>query len=108
MSADSVYSVLDRADDFAYEEDVARNPYSIRHWWVYIQAKRESPAKVGGARAWAVNPPPHPHPPSRTAGGTVGLPPPAHPAAPSAPAPLRVMPPGVRRRRSACSCTSAR
>lgn len=41
-----LYDVLDRADDFIYEEDIARNPYSIRHWWTYVQAKRESPAKV--------------------------------------------------------------
>ncbi len=43
-----LYDVLDRADDFIYEEDIARNPYSIRHWWTYVQAKRESPAKVCG------------------------------------------------------------
>jgi hypothetical protein len=38
--------VLDRADDIVFEEDVARNPYSIRHWWTYVQAKRDSSAKV--------------------------------------------------------------
>ena len=41
-----VAEFLDRAEDYTYEEDVARNPYSIRHWWTYVQAKRESPAKV--------------------------------------------------------------
>ena len=49
----SVHDVLDRADDYTYEEDVARNPYSIRHWWTYIQAQRESPAKVRDGCAYA-------------------------------------------------------
>ncbi len=37
-----------RADDFVYEEELARNPYSIRNWWGYIQSKQQAPAKVRG------------------------------------------------------------
>ena len=46
---EAIAEALDRADDFTHEEEVARNPYSIRNWWNYIEAKRESPSRV---RAW--------------------------------------------------------
>jgi pre-mRNA-splicing factor SYF1 len=32
--------------DLSYEEDLSRNPYSLKLWWRYIQSKREAPAKV--------------------------------------------------------------
>jgi hypothetical protein len=33
-------------DDFTFEEEVSRNPYSIRNWWGYINSKRDAPPQV--------------------------------------------------------------
>ena len=36
-------------DDVTYEEDVLRNPYSLKHWWWYLEFKSKAPKKVGSA-----------------------------------------------------------
>lgn len=32
-------------EDLLYEEELLRNPYSLKMWWRYIQAKVDAPAK---------------------------------------------------------------
>ena len=27
-------------EDFEFEENIIRNPFSLRNWWIYIEAKR--------------------------------------------------------------------
>jgi hypothetical protein len=31
--------------DFAYEEEIVRNPYSLTTWWKYLESKAEAPAR---------------------------------------------------------------
>jgi len=37
---------LHRQEDEVYEEPIARNRFVLKHWWTYIEAKREAPTKV--------------------------------------------------------------
>ena len=32
-------------DDLLYEEELLRNPYSLKMWWRYLEARRDSPAR---------------------------------------------------------------
>jgi len=43
MAASS--STLD-FDDVSYEEDVLRNPFSLKHWWWYLEFKTKAPQKT--------------------------------------------------------------
>lgn len=31
-------------DDLLYEEELLRNPYSLKMWWRYLEARRDAPA----------------------------------------------------------------
>eukprot|EP00954_Amorphochlora_amoebiformis_P002212 172875-Amorphochlora_amoeboformis.AAC.2 len=33
-------------DDVSYEEDILRNPFSLKHWWWYLEFKSKAPKKV--------------------------------------------------------------
>eukprot|EP00742_Colponemidia_sp_Colp-10_P004229 GILJ01004512.1.p1 GENE.GILJ01004512.1~~GILJ01004512.1.p1 ORF type:complete len:874 (-),score=189.95 GILJ01004512.1:763-3384(-) len=35
-----------RETDVAYEEEIRRNPFSLKLWWRYLDAKRKSPPKI--------------------------------------------------------------
>ena len=32
-------------DDLLYEEELLRNPYSLKMWWRYLEARRDAPAQ---------------------------------------------------------------
>ena len=32
-------------DDLLYEEELLRNPYSLKMWWRYLEARRDAPAR---------------------------------------------------------------
>lgn len=32
-------------EDLLYEEELLRNPYNLKMWWRYIQARTDAPAK---------------------------------------------------------------
>ncbi|GBG68652.1 hypothetical protein CBR_g3193 [Chara braunii] len=37
--------LLPSEEDLLYEEEILRNPYTLKLWWRYIQARRDSPPK---------------------------------------------------------------
>ncbi len=43
-------SALVGSDDISYEENVLRNPFSLKHWWWYLEFKTKAPARVGAPR----------------------------------------------------------
>lgn len=32
-------------EDLLYEEELLRNPYSLKMWWRYLEARRDAPAR---------------------------------------------------------------
>lgn len=34
------------SDDFHYEEELSRHPYSVKTWWEYLDSKRDARSKV--------------------------------------------------------------
>jgi hypothetical protein len=36
-----------KAEDVPHEEEVLRNPFSLRSWWRYLTFKKDSPPSVG-------------------------------------------------------------
>lgn len=46
MDWQDVKEIAFQATDVAFEDELARNPYSIRVWWSYIQSKQGAPAAV--------------------------------------------------------------
>lgn len=42
---------VEKDDDLAFEEDIARNRYSVKKWWRYIQAKKHASRTVRRARS---------------------------------------------------------
>lgn len=41
---------LQSEEDLAFEDELARNPYSVKTWMEYIESKKSSRPKVGGER----------------------------------------------------------
>eukprot|EP00466_Bigelowiella_natans_P008015 jgi/Bigna1/38562/e_gw1.26.7.1 len=39
-------SILLASEDISYEEDVLRNPHSLKHWWWYLEFKARAPTKI--------------------------------------------------------------
>lgn len=37
------YLFLQNEEDLQYEEEILRNPYSVKHWLRYIDHKKEGP-----------------------------------------------------------------
>lgn len=37
--------LLPSDDDLLYEEELLRNPYALRMWWRYLEARRDAPAR---------------------------------------------------------------
>ncbi len=42
---DALKDLLPEDQDLLYEEELLRNPYSLRMWWRYLEARKEAPAK---------------------------------------------------------------
>lgn len=38
----NVEGIVENVDDFAFEEDLARDRYSVKKWWQYIQTKKNA------------------------------------------------------------------
>lgn len=38
--------VLQEESDIPFEEDILRNPYSVKAWWRYLEHKRTAPRAV--------------------------------------------------------------
>ncbi len=45
QSNDIYDDLLPRDEDLLYEEELLRNPYSLRMWWRYLEARKDAPAK---------------------------------------------------------------
>lgn len=46
VQTESVYEeLMPDEDDLLYEEELLRNPYSVKMWWRYLQARRGSAPK---------------------------------------------------------------
>lgn len=41
----SLDDLLPDADDLLYEDELLRNPFSLKMWWRYIQARSDGAAK---------------------------------------------------------------
>jgi len=37
--------LLPSDEDLLYEEELLRNPYALRMWWRYLEARRDAPAR---------------------------------------------------------------
>ncbi|CAG2107967.1 unnamed protein product [Medioppia subpectinata] len=46
---------LQSGDDLPFEEDILRNPYSVKHWLRYVQQKKDTTATTAGADPMVVN-----------------------------------------------------
>ncbi|GAB4814261.1 hypothetical protein N2152v2_001307 [Parachlorella kessleri] len=42
---DALKDLLPDDQDLLYEEELLRNPYSLRMWWRYLEARKEAPAR---------------------------------------------------------------
>ena len=42
---DALQDLLPSDEDLLYEEELLRNPYSLKMWWRYLEARKEAPAK---------------------------------------------------------------
>ena len=51
--SDLLLCSLQDDDDLPFEEDVLRNPYSLKAWWRYLEAKSAAPAKVTVLILWS-------------------------------------------------------
>lgn len=45
QSSDIYDDLLPRDEDLLYEEELLRNPYSLRMWWRYLEARKDAPTK---------------------------------------------------------------
>ena len=37
--------LLPSEEDLLYEEELLRNPYSLKFWWRYLEARKDAPPK---------------------------------------------------------------
>lgn len=44
-STDIVQDLLPDREDLLYEEELLRNPYSLKMWWRYLEDRKGSPLK---------------------------------------------------------------
>ena len=44
-SLQALEDLLPSDEDLLYEEELLRNPYSLRMWWRYLEARRDAPPK---------------------------------------------------------------
>ena len=44
-SVQQLEDLLPNDEDLLYEEELLRNPYSLRMWWRYLEARRDAPPK---------------------------------------------------------------
>ncbi len=42
---DALKDLLPEDEDLLYEEELLRNPYSLKMWWRYLDARKEAAAK---------------------------------------------------------------
>ncbi len=45
MSKELLAELLPTDEDLLYEEELLRNPYSLKLWWRYLEARKEVPSK---------------------------------------------------------------
>jgi len=45
LNSTSLDGLMPSDEDLIYEEEVLRNPYSLKVWWRYLSERREIPAK---------------------------------------------------------------
>jgi pre-mRNA-splicing factor SYF1 len=45
MSKELLAELLPTDEDLLYEEELLRNPYSLKLWWRYLEARKEVPTK---------------------------------------------------------------
>lgn len=38
-------SLLPSEEDLVYEEELLRNPFTLKLWWRYLEARRDAPAR---------------------------------------------------------------
>ena len=38
-------SLLPSEEDLLYEEEILRNPFSLKLWWRYLQARKDAPPR---------------------------------------------------------------
>lgn len=44
-AADLINDLMPNDEDLLYEEELLRNPYSLKMWWRYIKARKDAPSK---------------------------------------------------------------
>ena len=44
-STSGLESLLPSDEDLLYEEELLRNPYSLKMWWRYLEARKEAPTQ---------------------------------------------------------------
>jgi hypothetical protein len=42
----SIFVVAKESKDIAYEEDILRDPHSLKNWWYYLDFKADAPQEV--------------------------------------------------------------
>lgn len=45
LSAEALAELMPSDEDLLYEEELLRNPYSLKLWWRYLDARKEAPPK---------------------------------------------------------------
>lgn len=44
-STSGLESLMPSDEDLLYEEELLRNPYSLKMWWRYLEARKEAPTQ---------------------------------------------------------------